>query len=263
MRRGVSQVGAVIWLAVLVGGVFFQSYIIWTRYSTSQPPRLSDWLALIPILLLIYKHLVGHYQTLGIVAEKAQLWLRNSTTEWSLEVRLSLKESDECPETIAKELESVIRDRYQDGLSINRKTPTEFTFRLARQFTANASVEEGEQPSIYITILDMHVSYRDSVRRIEDHLCPLFEHIENHFHASPDGRKYSLIAFFPEGNPYFGVFIQKLKIENVAALNLTIKNDRPDSVLSIKQDRIELVAKSLNTFRTEFVSTFRLELGAS
>lgn len=258
----VRSAWTIFWLCVLAAALVFQGV------SAYRQPyfRLADAIGLATLGLLIFKHLTAHYERFHLLVEKAKLWLFNSTTEWSLEVHLVLNADDaeDDPAAISSRLESILHEKYTTEMTADRRTPTDFHFRLDRKIAAVArTTGDDHTTAIHISILDMAVSYRDSIDRIEKHLCPMFQLIEHHFHARPDGHKYGLVAHFRDGNPYFGVFIQKLKVASVDAFNLTIKTDKKDSVLSVKRDRVELVARSLDNFKTESVNTFRLGMGAS
>ncbi len=256
MRLGLRQLGAAVWLLVLLAALVLQVVVGWPFR------RPSDWLALLAITTLIFKHLYAHCSWLYLFLQKCWLWLTNVTTEWSLDVQLRLAD-EEPSEGVSQRLEKVILGRYTAALDhVKRSGPLDFEFRLARQFSAMATVADDDgSPVISIQIMDMSVGFRDSIRRIEEHICPFFEYIEHQFHVKPDGRKYGLIAHFLDQNPYFGVFIQKLRIERVDTFNLTIKSDTPSKMISVKRDRVELLAKSLDAFRSNVLNTFRLGTG--
>jgi len=250
---------AIFWLVVLLLAFVFQAYSAW-----KQPYfRLADLIGLFGLAILTYKHLIANFEHLHLLVEKGKLWLFNRTTEWSLEVNLVIDADDDDAAVVSSTLESLLFKDYAGQISVERRTPTDFHFRLDRQLAAVArTYDDDDTVCINLSILDMAVSYRDSIYRIDHHVCPLFRKIEDQFHARPEGRKYCLSAYFREGNPYFGVFIQKLKVSMVDTFNLTINTDKKESVLSIKRDRVELTARSLDTFKTESANTFRLGIGA-
>lgn len=140
--------------------------------------------------------------------------------------------------------------------------PFTLEFRLERQFSARVVVEcDGDETAVGVQVLDMAVGFRDSIRRIRDQICPLLEEIERTFSVAPAGRKYGLTAYFRDENPYFGVFVQKLKMDTVDVFNLTIRSDTNDRVISVSRDHVSVVADSLGAFRTVAEGTFGLAAG--
>jgi hypothetical protein len=163
MPIGLRQLGAAVWLVILLMALALQVVVGWPMR------RPSDWLALLALCTLIFKHLYAHCSWLYLFLHKWWLWLTNVTTEWSLDVQLRLAD-EESPENASARLETAITQKYQDILErVDRRGPLDFEFRLAHQFSALTTVSDDDGcPVLAIRIPEMSVGFRDSLRRISE-----------------------------------------------------------------------------------------------
>lgn len=244
-----------IWTILLLAGLASQLWLEWPPWRADQLSAIAGW------TLLIVAHLYHSWSWLYLSVQRTLLWLTNTTTHWSLDVRLKPVVADEeGAQDVSNRLQEKLEARYASQIHIRRLDPDEFDFRIEHQFHGRVSVvaQDGE-PRIELLIGELAVGFRDSLRRLRDHICPLIEEVESDFRIGSGERIYNLTAHFSGNNPYFGVFIQKLKVSEVDAFNLIIKSPREaGGHLTVSTDTISLTSRSLSAFRTQLEGLFSL-----
>jgi hypothetical protein len=163
---------------------------------------------------------------------------------------------------VLDDLQKAVADLYHGRARIERRTDDGFDLHIEHQFLALFRFEDtSSSEAISVQILDLSVGFRDAMRRIREHLCPLFEAVERTLVIRQDGRKYGMTAYFNGENPYYGIFIRKLDLSAVENFALVIKTTGTDKSISVTRNGVSLVAKSINSFRSNVECAFCLTMG--
>jgi hypothetical protein len=98
----------------------------------------------------------------------------------------------------------------------------------------------------------MSSGYRDALRVTERYLLPLVQRTTEL--ARPASGTYTLVARFPEGNPYFGLYVRRLAglrphdVRFNIEFHENVHGSRQDVLIS--QNQLEVAAHDLSGFQT-------------
>jgi hypothetical protein len=103
-----------------------------------------------------------------------------------------------------------------------------------------------DRDHVRIEVPTVRRAFRGLDSAIQTELAPVLQRVEQAVH--PTHGKYVVRIHFPKVNPYFGLFVADLAPEAVSRFDIEcIETDATNEVevVSVKRDRIEIVASSL------------------
>ncbi|MEO0512667.1 MAG: hypothetical protein AAF108_07195 [Planctomycetota bacterium] len=243
---------SVVWLIVIIGGAAIFAWQAWPLVS------VADWAGLTAILLLLYRQLSKMSPWLDLTTRKLVLWVANTATQWSLDVRIT---SDaECdPEEVLDNLASTLEGRSDFGpVKLSRESPTKLVARFHRAFVAEVTaglLSHGSE--VTISVLDTHMGYRDSLTRLRKHLIPFVETVEKHAPSSSGTvSKYAVVVYLGDHNPFYRSVTRDLPTAKIDQFAINAKLDDADSRLTISGDQISVVSGSLTRMQEQLARVF-------
>jgi len=250
------KIGALLWAIVLLALVCLAFWVTW------PPVTPKDWLTIISTVSLLASYVYRQWAWLNLHVQKIRLWLLNSTAHWSLDIRHELADEDQTERELSARLESALIEHYPDVIRIDRRESLDFHFQIHRQLSARLLFcSSSDGAVVHVQVLDLSFGYRDCLRRVKEHICPLLEFIEKELRVAANCSKYSLQAAFQCNNPYFGVFLQEVRESQILAFQLVLASTTPGVRMTVSKDSISLVTDSLNLFRTNIEHVFCLTTG--
>jgi len=161
--------------------------------------------------------------------QKIKYFVINPDTQWDLSVRYSgLNPGIQTLPLVQKEL---IKAAKLDRAVVKNKSRSSFEIR-ADELTIEVVADE-ENQSLEVFFTKIPVSFRGSQRTIEQRITPVLEAIEKG--ASISDKIYWLTVYFGNINPYFGLYMRRIKPEQVAEMNIQIGSGDEEQVNISKQ----------------------------
>ncbi len=204
------------------------------------------FLPCIAFLIAIWKSLYPHWDRLYLLVQKAKYQLLNIDTQWSLNIELTIDQDLYIAERIKKTLLSCYQgkmkfsgDTSRLDARIERLMPVEFTFDQVPGAT-----------QIHISILDFHVTFRKSLDILKKEIVPLFDRLDRELRPHSESTKYSMKVYFKNWNPYFGLYINRLRLHSIREFNVVI--DVPhekESRVAVSKEELSISSRSLIAFQ--------------
>jgi len=249
-----AKLGSVFWLIALIAGAVLHLASKWPYQS------VADWAAFSAILILIYRQLTKVIPKVDFTLRKVVMWASNAATQWSLDVELVVQ-SEASAAPVLDAVEEALTARFAD-VRIDRQANSRLGVRFPQAFVAEVSCEASDNALLTsISVLDVHMGYRDSLRRLRDHLLPFIELVEQQVPCqSPMRRKYAVVVFLGANNPFYQHVTRDLPTARVDRFAIDASLDDAGSRLSITSDRISIVAQSLTKMQQQLGRVFGLAL---
>lgn len=146
--------------------------------------------------------------------------------------------------------------KWRNDASLNLKQSERLAIGFgARTLWANLSYESGsdngelnttlvEAPSrvinMKITGIQENVAKLRSI--LDDEIRTLLDTLRDHF--SPKSEKYQVSIFFPDANPYFGLYVRSLPLSKISHFTCTIEEpiSGEDATVNIYKNEIDVIA---------------------
>ena len=224
------------WVVPALCLLFLVVYIIWAKpaWFFENGPALLGWVAFI---------LSVAYQRFDAVYWKVQKWVyavRNPDTQWDLTVtyqgsKIDLSVLDTVREALCQAAEL-------DRPTVRIISEQRFELRADELFLEVSVAGLGDVGSLDIMVSKLPVSFRRATYTIENRLAPILEAVEQGI--SVKEKRYWLTAYFGKVNPYFGLYLRRLRPESVKEVHVKVVNNNGEA-LTIAREKITIFACSL------------------
>ena len=244
------------WLKVVIGYLIIAVVIILV-VGWDFRVGLELLLVAIPFLVAIIRHIPRLYLFLS----RLRYYVTNHETIWRLALELDGTFQDDL---VGDVVLGIIEDDRGGNKMLN-STDRLHVFRYKKVFTVEVAVDEAatgmpsyvddEGQRVSIIVLDQKVSYRSSRSMIEDTLIPLFERLWNEL--KPDKGKYTLRIGFEGQNPFFGLYIQQMKLDAVREFTFEFKvpTANEGDYVRVAKEEMTVVSSSLDGLRKAAMSS--------
>jgi len=238
------------WLRLTVGYAVL-AVILVAAFGFDLQTGLNLLLLLVPFLTSLVRHLPRVY----LLVQRVRYWITNQETVW----RLSLDfQGNFDGERIRELVHGIVQENPEEN-SLLRSAADHHVFRYNRTVTVGLDLvrldvavpdEIGESDqTLAISILDQRVSYRGSKRMIEGVLVPFFERLWNELR--PDHGKFSMNVAFEGPNPFFGLYIEQMNLDQVREFTFvfTVPTANQGDYVRVEKTDMTLVSSTLDGFR--------------
>jgi len=221
----------------------------------------SDWTGIITFfsgwILFLLKVLYDRVDKFFLKINQWKSWLSNQTSLWDLDIEYTGRLSS----VILKEIDSIVKKNFQsyssvysshnslhllvDGININSRL-TEETERVDGSIIYFSNLN--------IDFKDIRASFRETKSLIE-RIVSVLNSIDDRIKSvnKIDNKKYSATIKFKKNNPYFGLYVKRLKLKNIdsftCVFDVSPTIEDSDKVL-IGKDNICIASKKLTSFQS-------------
>lgn len=232
-------------ILILIG--LFITAVIWFRDPRKD---LSDLLFLGGWILFFMRLLYDNWSKFYFEYQKIKHMIFNYDTRWDFSIEYK---GDFNKKELNKTI-NTITNNYKDNYKINEISNSKYyvtinnIMRFELTYYENYGIPDHINPSdntITINSLDIPTSYRKSKEVLNNQLLPFIELIEDNMNLMNKDKLYTLDINFLKPNPYFGVFIRKLSLKDVADFNIKM-NIQHSSNVSVTKKKIKINTSSLS-----------------
>lgn len=225
------------WVVPALCLLFFIGYIIWAKptWFFEKGPGLLGWVSFITTVA---------YQRFDAIYWKVQKWkytLLNPDTQWDLTVSYQGPQVDK--NVLDKVRGALCRVAEKDRAVVRAISEQRIEIRADELILEAAVMEaEGNNGRLDIMISKLPVSFRGATRTIDTRMAPILEAIEQGI--SVEEKRYWLTAYFGKVNPYFGLYLRRLRPESVKEVHVRVEKSNGEA-LTIAREKITISACSL------------------
>lgn len=214
--------------------IFLVSCLVW---------RYPGWFFVNGVTVLgwacfILQWLYSHWDRFYWEIQKIKYNISNPDTQWELYIRYQIS-GDINNETLR-----VIQDNLCKAAAIDRPTIIPLSSHRVQIKADELNIEvsfDYESNDIDVLFTKIPVSFRGSKRVIEKRIVPILESIENKMGILK--KSYWLTVYFGNVNPYFGLYIRRIRQENVSEMHIRIGSNKEN--IDVSKQKITLTASSL------------------
>lgn len=238
------------WFWLTLGYLVFAGALI-AAFGFDLQTGLNLLFLLIPFLIALVKHLPRVY----LFLQRLRYQVTNQETIWRLSLEFYGTFDADRIQGLVHEL--VQENREQNSLLQSARY--RHVLRYGRTLTIELALDEGDLgvpeavgdsgQRLAITVMDQRVGYRSSKRVIERTLVPLFERMWNEL--KPERGKYTMSVAFEGPNPFFGLYIQQMSLDQVREFTFvfTVPTANRSDYVRVEKGDMTVVSSTLEGFR--------------
>jgi hypothetical protein len=243
MKTGLRQHWPLALLAVVVVALF----AVFMFAPAASTVRDTAWILLtgIPLVAFLLQYAYAHVPRWRLRVNRWRLLLTNPESSWGLTVDLDV-ENAKTGAAAANEAIAAVKSSRQlaSDPHVTVWTVNDTTVRITSE--SDTDMLGDDRDHVQVEVPTVRRAFRGLDGAIQTELAPILQRIEQA--VQPTHAKYVVRIQFPKVNPYFGLFVADLAPEAVSRFDIEcFETDATDEVdvVSVKRDRIELVASSL------------------
>ena len=227
MSRKTSLLFIGVGIACLIGIVYAM-----LNYP-SQGATILGWALFLGQLAYSYS------ERLYWLLQSVKCYAVNPETQWSLSVRYSLDDWDET--TMAAVRHALGTAAVRDRPTIRDLSSHRFEIR-ADELTMEVVTSHDEGCYLEVFFEKLPVSFRGSEKAMSERIRPALESLEGKIRART--KQYHLTVYFGKLNPYFGLYMRRLRQEDISLMTIKVTN-HPEGMLDISKEKISIYTSSL------------------
>jgi len=221
---------------------------------------LRTGLELLLLVLAFLPAAVKHSPRLYLWLSQIKYWILNKETTWDLSLQFR---GNFVAERVDRFVHRLALEQPGET-EVKQASATRFIVRYRRLFTVEFSLGPGyeaiagigdELPgadgltTLDIVVYEQQVSYRRSRGVLEDVLIPFAEQLKDEF--TPQSASFSLRVRFDRGNPFFGLYLERLRPDLVTDFKFEFRLPaaRKDEYVRVDKDTMVVSAQSVEDFR--------------
>lgn len=247
LRRAIKA----IWFILLV----FVAPILPLVASWTQAPIQAELLALLPAWILWGTQLLYHqWDRFYLFANRAWLWITNTEVHWTMNLELICQEEDiDRINLMSSSILKYLPDANQwstDNLSVVISLPIGGVIKIDSRTVYEW--DEGDRVYSYnVQVSNFVVPFRHSNKALDQIAVLIEKAIEPAVNASR--KKYVFKLNFGEQNPYFGLFVKRLKVPQQELVDFRCefvdRDGGAEGRVDVGKDRLALTTTSLMNFK--------------
>lgn len=229
-------------------------------------------LDLLFLLLAFIPHIVKNTPRLYLLYQRGLNSALNRETTW--DICLSLDGEFDAKQ-VEEFVNEIVRENHGNSALLERNN-SRHLFKFRRMFTVEILLSDNNVDMVTslqtplsqqkyhhfdLSIFEQQVSYRKSRHMIEKVIVPFFEQIKDRFH--PYKGKFTLKVDFEKTNPFFGLYLQQMKLENIREFNIkfTVPLGNSEDYVQLAKQNMTVVASTLEGLRSAAISGLNFSLG--
>jgi hypothetical protein len=208
-----------------------------------QASRTGRYLEATGWLLFLVKIAYERFERFYMLIQHVRYWLFNEETHWDISAEY-ITDLSSCPELLTSIEQAFIADYPR--VKVKRITPDSLDLRVGPiNLELRLHVDSNGTSKLRVDLLDMLLSYRGTMRMLDQELMPMLQLIEKQ--ARSGGYRYWLAVKFLSSNPYYGLYLKRLSADRIIRMNAEIKDRQ--GVIQVTQERIRISADCLTSLR--------------
>lgn len=228
--------------------------------ALTRPTSANEWDDIIQAIvvtmgwvLFILQYLYSKSEKFYILVNSIRLWFTNETTKWNFVVDYYDCTEKEPLNNIWAIVSSQIPDAkrwHQDPSTLIINMPG-YTLRAFTSIDPTQYIDVSTLQTVSIQLSDLELPFRTFRAKIENEAIPMIQVIAETL--KPTRGKYVAKIAFSSTNPYFGFFVRRLDLPSVVSFTCDLIENgmgKQDQVVTIRKDRIEIVADNLVALQT-------------
>lgn len=236
-----------VWLTIVLILLTLCTVLIWTLGL--------QWRTGIDIIILLAGSagpIIKNTPKLYGLWSRVKFWLLNRDLLWNVEV---VFEGVFLKKTLDEYITQLIYKNKRDNAKLEQnelRYLIKYEKFITLEFLINDTDAE-EFKELIISILDLNIGYRRSKVILEDKIIPLIEEVQNHFNTKK--AKYSLKISFESLNPFFGIYVQRLKTSMIKefSLNFELPLNEGQGLVTVTKSDVIVVSDKLQSFRKSVI----------
>lgn len=171
--------------------------------------------------------------------QKFKYFLVNPDTQWDLSVKYKINSFDlDLLSVLQKEISTIA---ILDTAETRRLSAQRIEIR-ADELIVEVYFDE-RRSAVEVFFGKIPVSFRGAQRTIEKRISPVLESIENKLLVS--SKAYFLSVYFGDANPYFGLYMRRLRPQDVSEVNIKLKINDKDN-MNVSKQKLTVTTSSLS-----------------
>ena len=233
------------------GGVLLAVLVLFVAFG----PGVRTILDALLIAGAAFPAIVRHIPKLHLAITKTWYAITNTSATWELQVRFSGIRDQRSPKLLGRALiswaggDSSFVSQAQDRcvLRIGHRFVLDVYAPAQRDGMLPGGVDDSE---VSISVAPVTVGYRNSRRFLDKELLPLLERCSTELRASR--ALYGLKVGFPGANPFYGIYIQRLRLSSVREFKIEFQLSplQGSGRIVVGKKGIEVVSESVSGLRS-------------
>lgn len=199
---------------------------------------------------LVLKIMYDRWPSFYLTTTRLWYWMTNPEVVWDMSI---LFHGDFAQDALDKVVEAMSsRDKdfvfkantpFRKELWL-RRTLFEITSYSDPAEALGLELGSETKRSIHVQMREKEVTYRTSLNCLDRFLAPMLEAIERSL--SPSATTYSLSVVFQKPNPFFGLYVRRLKLAHIADFRVTfdVKSGGSGTNVKILKDVLQITTSS-------------------
>jgi hypothetical protein len=195
-------------------------------------------------ILLLFQTSYVNIEKIYWFIQRIKYYIQNPDTVWDLSIKYQTEGLTE--ENIKKVQNELLKTALLDRPELRRISNQRIEIRADELYIELFVDYEDQMFQIFFRKLP--VSFRGAQRVINTRIIPIIEAIENNIIVST--KYYWLSVFFGSINPFFGLYMRRIKQTDITELNIRVKSTENEELV-ISKEKITIFATSLSQLADE------------
>lgn len=200
--------------------------------------KIGFFVLLLGWLLFLIKVLYNRWTPLYFWIQRLKMQILNDDTLWNFSI---LYEGNIKEEDLVSLVNEIIK-RYPQSCKIKKQTQNDYKFSIGKwlDFEIVLSKEHGlpeeivsNISSLNINLFHKTITFRKTMNVLKKELCPIVDILDKNIKYSK--KLYTLNVEFQKPNPYFGLFVKRLSLDEVSDFDISINLNNSGNVTVTKE----------------------------
>jgi hypothetical protein len=244
-----------LWITLLIWAVFFPKFFDYTW-----------WSVIVSAFPFILKLAYDHFDWITLLVNRTFLWLLNEKVSWELKVRYRGKQKGDVFDSIIKTIRKNTEVKTIQSNEFEKTIGIEEYGMVIKIFIASTRTDEDDfSEELIFSTQRMIVPFRHSSETLHK-LISLLDEIKKVIRF--ESEQYDFKAIFTDNNPYLGLFLRRLKLNEAATVNVNYGENvgATKAKVSVNKNKVVLITTdlySLQSFSKKYITLSSLNLSDS
>jgi len=246
-----------IFLILYIAFLVFGAVEIFERVKNADPIKAYVMFFVscnVPFIYSLLSVLVKHNLKVYFWYMRIINRIKNPTVKWSLSVRFEGDFNEECMQKVKEDI--VNGKLLSAGTKIKHSTKQSLSLVVKDSLAIEMEYEnkdsfKREKDMIELSFPFFEVSCNYSRHKLDKEIVPILETLKDHF--LPSNSSYVLNVNFLGKNPFYTVFIDHLRLDQIDDFNVTLNigeySCNSKDLVSIRKDEISITTRALSALK--------------
>lgn len=247
------------WLFLVLYIAFLMSGVVEVFEKISNADPIKSYL-----IFLLSGSIPFIYSLLSVLGKhnlKVYFWymriinkIKNPTVKWNLSIRFEGDFDNDCMQKVK---EGILKGELLPvGSKIKHSTNQSLSLTIKDSLAIEMEYEDKdsfsrEKDIVELSLPSFEISYNYSQHKLDKEIIPVLEALKDHFR--PSNSSYVLNVNFLGKNPFYAVFIDHLKLEQIDDFNVTLNigeySCKAKDLVSIRKDELSITTRALGALK--------------